>query len=218
MAKQSIDLSKIQLRPAAPDDAHWGARLLFDSFPKVATFILGLGSEERAKVILQRLFQIPGHRFSFQTAYVAAQGDRVIGLLSAFPGRKLGKLDRAMARHVLRQYQLRGKLALLIRAWPLVFIKEADADSLLISNLSVRKRWRGQGVGGLMLDYADGLARDEGLDKVSLIVAIENKGARNLYEKHGFRVRAMHLESNRRVPYLGAGYQQMVKTLADENE
>ena len=76
---------------------------------------------------------------------------------------------------------------------------------------------RGQGIGTRLLQFADELAKGEGLDKLSLIVAIENQAARRVYEAHGYRVRAMHLESNRRVPYLGAGYQQMVKTLAEDD-
>ncbi len=218
MVRQKVDLEKVDIRPATPEDAYLAGRLLFESFPKMATFIVGLGNEERAKGILERLFRKPGHRFSYEHASIAVMEDRMIGLLLAFPGKKLRSLDWKLGRLVLGQYRWRGKLALIIRAWPLVFIKEAGPKSLLVSNLAVRKRWRSRGVGGRLLLQAENLAKAQGLGAVSLIVAIDNQKARRFYEKHGYQIRAMHLESNKRVAFLGPGYQRMVKTVAADDE
>jgi hypothetical protein len=47
------------------------------------------------------------------------------------------------------------------------------------------------------------------------MVAIENKRARQFYDRHGFKTTAIHLESNKRVPYLGAGHQRLIKDLGE---
>jgi len=64
-----------------------------------------------------------------------------------------------------------------------------------------------------MLHYAEGLAREAGLSKVSLIVDLENRKARRFYDRHGYQVKALNLIPNRQVPYLGAGSERRVKVL-----
>ena len=67
-----------------------------------------------------------------------------------------------------------------------------------------------------MLSGVEQWAKESGYGKVSLMVHIENKAARRFYQEHGFSPKAIHLESNKRVRYLGAGYQRMVKILDQE--
>jgi ribosomal protein S18 acetylase RimI-like enzyme len=214
MAKTPISSSEITFRPAKQDDSKIAGGLIYDTFPKVATFIIGLGSEERARMILERIFTIPGHRFSYEETILAVYEGKVIGLLTSYPGRRLGKIDRMADRLILKQYRLRGKLALIIRVWPLLFMNETKRDEYLIGNLAVKSLYRGRGVGHLLLERAEEIARKEGLNKLALRVAIENTGARKLYESFGFETKAMYLESNKRVKYVGAGYRRMVKVLS----
>jgi ribosomal protein S18 acetylase RimI-like enzyme len=215
MVKSQIKKVDLSFRPAKPADADVASQLIFATFPKVATFIIGLGNEDRAKKILARIFPMEGHRFSFEYSEIVQYQGRVIGILVAFPGRKLGRLDRRMSGMLLRQYRLRGKLTLIIRAWPMVFINEASRDEYLLSNLAVKKRYRGKGVGSLMLSHVEDRAKEAGLSKVALNVAIENQSARRLYERHGYKIKTVHLEPNKRVPYVGAGHRRMVKELSE---
>lgn len=214
MAKSPIQPTEVTFRPANPDDAKTASGLIFDTFPKVATFIIGLGNEERARMILERIFAIPRHRFSYEETVLAVYQGKVIGLLVGYPGRRMGKIDRKADRLILKQYRLRGKLALILRVWPLLFMNETNRDEYLIGNLAVKTRYRDRGVGRLLLEQAETMARAEGLKKLALRVAIENSSARKLYEDFGFETKAMYLESNKRVKYVGAGYRRMVKKLS----
>lgn len=213
MAKQKFNPPQISFRPAVPEDAKVASRLLFDTFPQKATFIIGLGDAERAKRILKKLFAKPGHRLSYSVTEVALYEGRIMGLYTAFPGRRLGQLDRRLDRLIIGQYSLRGKLAVLARGWPLVFIKEATRKEYFLSNLAVRKRFRSQGLGEIMLSRIENEARQAEIDRISLMVHIENDRALKFYKQHGFKTAAIHLESNARVPHLGAGYHRMVKEL-----
>lgn len=215
MVKSNISRDKIQLRPAKASDAKAAGRLLFDSFPKLATFTIGLGDEARAKDILTRIFTKKGHRFSYEVAEMVQIQGKVVGVIIAFPGRKLGKYNRRLGKVLFSQYQLRGKLALLLRTFPLFFINEAKDDEFYLSNLAIIKNQRSRGIGGLVLEYVDARARNLGLDKAALMVSIDNQRARRFYERHGYSVKAIHLESNQRVRYVGPGYQRMVKELSE---
>ena len=215
MSRDKLEREAISFRPARPDDAKAASRLLFDSFPKKATFVIGLDDAERAKRILRTLFQKPGHRLSYSVTEVVLHKGRIIGLLTAFSGRRLSRMNRRLDLLILGQYSLRGKLAVVSRGWPLVFIKEATRKEYFLSNLVVKKHFRGRGLGELMLAHIEDKAQEAGFQSVSLMVAIGNSGARRFYENHGFTTAAIHLESNQRVGSLGAGYQRMVKDLPE---
>ncbi|MDY6874312.1 MAG: GNAT family N-acetyltransferase [Chloroflexota bacterium] len=212
--KSKIMREELTFRDAEPRDAHIAAPLIFDTFPKVATFIVGLGSDELAHTILERLFELPGHRLSYEETTMAVYQGRVIGLLLSYPAHRMRKLDRKADRLILKQYRLRGKLALAIRAWPQLFMNQTNLDEYQIGNLAVRKRYWGRGVGTHLVNYAGELARNEGLNRLALRVAIENQKARELYERLGFTTDAIYLESNKRVAHTGAGYRRMVKVLS----
>jgi len=215
MAGSRISTQDVAFRTAKPEDAKAASRLLFESFPKMAAFIIGLGNEDRAKAILARLFAQEGHRFSFTYADIIQYQGKIAGIGLAIPGRKLRILNRRLGRLVMRQYKLRGKMALIIRTGPLVFIKEAARDEYILSNLAVRKRLKGKGLDGLLLSHLEKQALESGCRKVTVSILIEDKASRKFYEDHGFKNKAIQLESNKRVPYFGAGYLRMVKELSE---
>jgi len=203
----------LDYRPARPSDAELAGQLLFASSPKKNTFIVGLGSDSRAKKILSRLFKLEGHRFSYQFAEMALYEGKVVGMYLAYPGRSLARLDWRLYRVMLSQYSLRGKLALISRTLPMIFIKEAARDEFLLSNLAVKKGQRGQGFGLQIIKRVEQQALENGLGKIALMVSIDNKGAKRFYERNGYEVKAIHLESDKRVKVLGPGTMFMVKTL-----
>jgi len=215
MPKNKNHSQKIEFRPAKPTDASLASRLLFSTFPKKATFIIGLGSEDRARKILRDLFSQEGHRLSYQFAEIACVEGGIVGISIAYPERELGRLNRRFYWLLLKQYHFRGKLALIIRGWPTIFITEAKRNEFFLSNLAVKKHQRSQGIGAQIISHVEKSAQQQGFSRVSLMVSIENKNARRFYESCGYVVKAMHLESNKRVAYLGPGYQRMVKALIE---
>jgi len=216
MKKGSLSMNEVVVRPAKPSDARRAAHLLFVTFKRTASFIIGLGDEKRAINILTQLFKLPGHRLSYEFTNIVMNNGHVIGLCTCFPGRRLVKLDRHLGRLILKQYHVRGKLAVIQRGWPLIFIKESASDEYFLSSLAVKKSFRGQGVGTQILVKVEEKAKQASLEKISLMVAIENQDARRFYERNGYKIKAIHLESNKRVHHLGPGYQRMVKKLLHE--
>jgi ribosomal protein S18 acetylase RimI-like enzyme len=68
---------------------------------------------------------------------------------------------------------------------------EAEANGTwFISMLGVHVGWRGRGVGSALLDVADVKAGETEARGTALIVEDVNAGARRLYERHGYGIRA----------------------------
>lgn len=72
------------------------------------------------------------------------------------------------------------------------------AHKALIWRTFVRKKARGHGVGGQLLQAAIDHARTlEGLDAIQLCVSDRSPAARKLYERHGFRIWGTEIDSFR---------------------
>jgi ribosomal protein S18 acetylase RimI-like enzyme len=213
MAKESEKFTNIKYRIAQPADAKLISRLIFDTFPKFAAYMIGLGDAERAKQIIAKLFLLPGHRFSYEFTQVVMHGERLVGMFIAYPGRDLLPLNWRLARLLLKEFTLMEKIKLIRRGLPVLFIQEAARDEYLLSNLAMKKGLRGKGIGAQVLSHVENKAKKAGYHKLALMVTIDNQDARRFYEGQGFVIKAIHLESNRRVRYLGPGYQKMLKEL-----
>lgn len=215
MSDADFDKAKIDYRPAQADEAVQAGSLIFETFPKLAIYVFGLGDEERAVQILADLFAVKGHRFSYQFTEMVIHEEEVIGLMIAYPGDELSRLNWRMGKALLKFYSLPEMFRLLNRGLALLFIKEAAVDEYLLSNLAVEASDRSRGVGTQILAYFESKAKDEGYGKVSLMVELDNTDAQRFYERNGYHVTAKHLMAEKHQPALGAGYVRMVKELAD---
>ena len=213
MSPKTPKPGKIECRPAQPEDASLSSRLIFNTFPKMATYVIGLGDDRRARRLLKEIFGIQGHRLSYELTEMICEDGNIVGLFITYPGHEVTRLGWQMARLILKQYRFAGKIKVIQRSLSLIFIQEAASDEYLLSNLVLKKSARNRGLRAQVLPYIEEKARGAGFHKLSLMVDINNRDAKSFYERHGFTVKAMHLESNPRVRHLGPGYLQMVKTL-----
>jgi ribosomal protein S18 acetylase RimI-like enzyme len=69
---------------------------------------------------------------------------------------------------------------------PLLELENEALDSWYVNVLACYPEYRGQGIGSRLLDVAERIARDEGLRRMSVVVADNNTGARRLYERQGY--------------------------------
>jgi ribosomal protein S18 acetylase RimI-like enzyme len=67
---------------------------------------------------------------------------------------------------------------------------EVGLGTWYVSMLGVHVAWRGAGIGAMLLDLADAKRAETGSRGLSLVVEDANVGARRLYERHGYAVRA----------------------------
>ncbi len=77
--------------------------------------------------------------------------------------------------------------------WFEEIIKEENAFSvakhlIYVHQVSVNKKWRGEGVGKKLFDTALKLAEEKSIKRIGLDYYVENKSAKAIYEKMGFEL------------------------------
>ena len=203
----------VKIRPAVESDAEFVSKLLFASFSRFAQYGIGMGKEERAKGILMKAFQKPHHRYSFEYILIAEHLGKKVGLAVSLPGKLLGGLNRRFGGRLLGFYSLKGKILLITRLLPFVFMKEGDRDEFVISNLFILQKFQERGFGETLVKFIEKQARRQGYRKMATLIEVQNTQTRKFFEGLGFKVKAVVLEPNRRIKQLGAGYQRMMKNL-----
>lgn len=178
--------SRIQVRPARPDDAPLAAAVFRLSLDHLADFLFGPNGYA-TEVALMRLFSLNAGRFGFEKAFVAEWNHRPLGMLVAFPGADSLRLSLSVVRYLPRAlgWTMFGFMA---RGLSLAGNKEAEADEYHISNIAVLPAAQGHGLGKHLLLHAEEQARALGLKKVSLLVSLKNDAAQKLYKRFGYRI------------------------------
>ena len=213
MDKKKQTRSEIKIRPATPGDAEFASKLLFLSSPLFAQNFIGLGKEERAKKIIKQMFTMPDHRLSYENVWIIELKGQKVGLISHIAGNKLGRANRRFGSGLMKFYKMNGKVALIKRILPLIFLKESSKKDYSISSIAVLPRFQGQGIGKIAIKHIEKQARATGFTSISVLVPIQNSHARAFFEHLGYKVRSVVLESNKRIKTFGSGYQYMNRSL-----
>ena len=69
---------------------------------------------------------------------------------------------------------------------PLQELENKALESWYVNVLACYPEYRGKGHGSRLLSLAEQIAQDENVNRMSVIVASNNSGARQLYERHGY--------------------------------
>ncbi|WP_168203335.1 GNAT family N-acetyltransferase [Oceanispirochaeta crateris] len=132
------------------------------------------------------------HHESQNLNFVAVLNGHVAGfLLLKLPIKHKSKSKKGLSNHeLLRKYGLLGIVkTILLGATFYHKIKEGEA---YIDTLGVAPKYRGKGVGTQLINFAESIARQKGLSRLSLLVIYENPKAQKLYESCGFQVKSSH--------------------------
>ncbi len=203
-----------ETRPAHPDDAAIGARLIFLSGPEAASYGLAL-PPEATQQLLADLWPHPGHLFSYQWSHVAEASGAVQGLLVAYPATAMLRAELETGRLLLRRA---GLCQVLRMAWSGSALMQVMAPvprgDFYIAHLAVLPEARGRGIGTQLLSLAEDLARESHCRRCALDAFIENERARALYMRLGYR--AEQVARNRRLQHATgcSGLVRMTKRLS----
>lgn len=203
----------IKIRPATVQDAHVAAKLLHASFPGFSSYGPGLNNDERARTIYEAIFRFPKQRFSVVFHDIAEIKGAKAGTIVHFSSKQRSKANRNLGLLLLRWYGTKGKMIIIRRLFPMIFLEEGKAKDHIISNIAVLSRFQRQGVGKRLVKAVEKQARADGDKRMVVMIPILNKTARSFFESLGYKVKAVVLESNRRVKMFGPGYHRMVKKL-----
>lgn len=158
------------IRAAAKSECRSIAELYRISSDGVAEYIWTKLAEpgEEFLDVGQRRYEQEGSVFSYLNCSLVDREGQIAGMIIAFP--MVIDEDYVESDPVLLPYS-----------------KLEEPDSYYICGMAVFPEFRGKGIGTELLKYAERQAQQLGLKKLSLIVFEQNKGAKRLYERHGFQ-------------------------------
>ena len=197
----------INVRPACKHDASFIAEMIQLSLGGLADYLFGTDDQYTRKYIESLVIRNAG-RFGFRFAFIAEFNGMSKGVLLSFKSSRLGFMDFSTIPHLFPVLGVSSAFHFVKRVVSLPGGREAENNEYYISNLGVHPSAQGQGIGSLLLKFAEGLARNENLTKCSLIVGSHNQNASRLYQRFGYQIVETVQDDN---PLLG--YHRMVKAI-----
>lgn len=71
---------------------------------------------------------------------------------------------------------------------------QVSRNVMFIDSMGVDESYRGKGVGHQLFDYIKNIKQEMNIDKIELQVNSQNVNAREMYEKYGFKEKAITME------------------------
>lgn len=201
------------LRPATKEDAVIAAALLAETNGEFGVEVLGLGKPNLQYSALRQWFADSGNRFSFQCSTIAEKYGVAAGLLLAFRGSDLARLELGCAKRIFAIYGFISAIKMIWLNKSLAGNKEAEKDEYLIGHLAVDQGFRRQGIAQALLGKAEEDALSSGLYKLVLEVEIGNDKAIALYRKAGFEIINTVYFNENAARLRTAGFYKMIKNL-----
>ncbi|MDX4061584.1 GNAT family N-acetyltransferase [Aliarcobacter skirrowii] len=151
------------------------SKLIYDAIHEVANSLTGENEEHKILKTLENYIQMDVCRLSYNNIYTYEIDNKNVAILLAYNSNDIEKLDKPMIEH------LKTKNIFLKS-----FEKECFDDEFYIDTVSVSPSFQGRGIAKELFAFAQQKAREQGFKKLSLLVDLENKKAKALYEKLGF--------------------------------
>ena len=177
----------IDVRPARQTDSPFIAEMIQLSMSHLADYLFGVDGKSIKKYIENLVVRNAG-RFGFRHSFIAESGGVSKGVLLAYKGRIIDRLNLSTFPHLFSAMGFSTAFGFMKRGVNLPGGREAYQDEYYISNLGVHPSAQGQGIGSDLLKFAEGLARKENLSKCSLIVGSYNPNALHLYQRLGYQI------------------------------
>jgi ribosomal protein S18 acetylase RimI-like enzyme len=202
----------VVMRSAVPGDAFKAAELIYSTGPD--SFNLVYGSHDRALGLISRMFSRNGNIASYEYSTVAVEQGTVLGIMVLLEKKDIQKTQAQTGVELLR---MTGPLFLLLRM-P-VFVRQARLnpepceDELFVADVAVSLSARGRGIGKMLMEEAERVARERKLPKLSLGVSKRNLPAIGLYKSLGYRVTMEFSDHWLRRRYGFPGVFKMVKAI-----
>ncbi|MDX4064262.1 GNAT family N-acetyltransferase [Aliarcobacter skirrowii] len=151
------------------------SKLIYDAIHEVANSLTGENEKHKILKTLENYIQMDVCRLSYNNIYTYEIDNKNVAILLAYNSNDIEKLDKPMIEH------LKTKNIFLKS-----FEKECFEDEFYIDTVSVLEDYQGQGIAKELFAFAQQKAKKQGFKKLSLLVDLENKKAKALYEKLGF--------------------------------
>ena len=197
----------LQIRAAQANDASFAGSMITLSLHGLADHLFQQNTDI-IEAMITKLFARNAGRFGYKYASVAEYENGPVGLLVAYRGDEVNRLNLETIPHLISVLGFARVIGFIYRGVRLPGGKEAEDDEFFLSNLAILPSMQGRSFGSQLLAYAEKLAHENNLKKSSLIVSWHNTDAKRLYERIGYQV-VEAVQDNE----TDLGYYRMVKVL-----
>lgn len=163
------------LRQAQPSDVDAVIPLLHSAIGDIGNMLAGTNDTAQMLETLGQWFTQSGNRLSYEQVYVLEREGKIAGFFLAYHGSDIAALDAPIIAQ-LRAQGLSGDEV----------IPEARPDEYYLDSIAVSPDYQGQGIGTLLIDEFEQMARKLHHTKLLLIVDLDNVRAKALYERLGY--------------------------------
>jgi len=173
----------IELRSAKPLDSKEVIELIFITGLDVFNYMFG----KKAMDVLSYLFERKYNLFSFMHCIVAEIDNEISGIILAYEYEVIEKESKNTGRLIIKYYghDFIFRVINLIKLGRI--ISDLNEEDYYISNLAVFEKYRGQGIGKRLIDFATEEAKRLGKSQLALDVESDNKNAIAFYYHLGFK-------------------------------
>jgi len=141
---------------------------------------------KRFEKIVSAAYREPNHDLSYETALFAEVEAEIVGMVSGYSAEQYRQFRKDVVKQGAGRSRFRITLISTLIAPMMRFLHTYDDGDFYVEFLAVDETHRGQGIGAKLLNSMEDRARDSRSTHFAINVAARNKGARKLYERHGF--------------------------------
>ena len=206
-----------KLRKPDNNEADDCAKLLYISGPELYSYIF-VEREPKVYDLIKFLYNTPGSMIAKDKAFIEEENGRIRGLILAYPASDMKKMAMPMLKSIKGLLRINGLVNLLKMLYRLKLNRHFPGtknDELFISNLAIFEEYRGKGIATKLLDKAEEMAIEIGLNKLSLYVETDNLHAKRVYEKRGFQEVKKTVLPESYNKYNLYGFYKMVKEISE---
>lgn len=204
-----------KLREPYIDESGDCARLLYISGPHIYSYSF-VESKPKLYELFALFYKTPGTVYSREHIVVEEEDGEIRGLILSYPAKDMQQLGKNLLGCIRGMLMISGPLNFLRMLFRLrlnKYLPVTEHDGLYISNLAVFEEYRGMGIAVKLLKRVEETALERGLNKLSLIVEIDNSRAIKVYEKFGFQVVERVILPKEYNKYNLFGFDKMIKEM-----
>jgi len=177
----------MQFIAALPEHVQQAAPLLRLSGPKAFDYIFNRHNGMSNTTYLEKYFSAPHTIFSHKHHYILLNHEEVIGTLSLTTKQDHDDGFFQTAKTMLRHYGLKSIIRGLL--FEMCLVRPPKKQRLYVGHVAIKPAYRGKGLGGLLIEQANQIARQRGFKTLALDVRADNVNAIELYKRNGYEVK-----------------------------
>ena len=181
--------ARVRFRPAAAADAVAAVPLIYSSGPAAFDYVFAVPGRGDAQAFLRHAFADGAGEFGWRNHRVGESDGRVVAVGAGYGADAHWAFTLAAARQILGFFGWRLAAGVIARGLRVERVIAPPSGGMhYLAHLGVDPAWRGQGIGGALIEHLAAEAARLGRSRLALDVAATNPRAQALYERAGFVV------------------------------